>query len=343
MKLLTVRLHCPDTLGDIALSFTDGEDVPRPLTLVWGSPGSGKTSLVSAIGNTRPGHNVALGMRSSDPRCYAECRWQLGMDEPDRTQPLVLHSPNAPVNFVQSGPTERRDAAFVEGLTREGGFACLTFSALRWFSKSPVLLRAPDRGAGRYELRSREPLDDASKHDLAPDVKQALAYAAIVRALPQATEERYQQLGDAMSAVVDALVQLGGFRYTGLDPRTLEARFVAAQGEGVAFDALPTHLKHCVAFGALSVRAVWSAYPGVDPRRAEAVVAIDEVDLHQDSDTAAALLDVLASELPQIQWIFTTRSSALLAARDEGETLALHKVEAAGRTSVHTGADARVH
>jgi hypothetical protein len=256
---------------------------------------------------------------------------------------VILHSPNAPASFARLDAAQRREAVFVEGLAREGGFACLAFSALRWFSRAPVILRAPDRGAGRYDIRAREPLDDAARHDLAPEVKQALAYAAIVRALPATSEERHQQFGDVMFEVVDALARLGGMRYGGLDPKTLEARFMRAEQEVVCFDALPTHLKHCIAFGALTVRGAWSAYAGIDPRRAEVVVAIDEVDLHQDTDTAAALLDVLCKQLPQVQWVVTTRSSALLAARDEREALALRQLEPAGSVVVHEGSDARVH
>lgn len=341
MKLLSLRLHCPDTLGDVTLSFADEDGGARPLTLVFGGPGAGKTSLVAAVANTRPGHTVALTARASDPRCYAECSWALGMDEPDAHRVLVLASPNAPEPLGRSA--DRREAAFVERLAREGGFACVVFSALRWFSRSAVSLRAPDRPGQRYEVRAREPLDDAARHDLTPEVKQALAYAAIVRALPPAGDERHHQLGDAMATVVDALAGLGNLSYRGLDPRSLEARFEDAAGRAATFDALPTYLKHCIAFGALAVRALWSAYPGIDPRRAEGVVAIDEIELHQDAETALGLMDVLRRELPDVQWIFTTRTSSLLSARDEREVLALRKLEAGGSISVHAGPDAQVH
>lgn len=343
MKLLSVRLNCPDTLGKVELSFADDEAQPRPFTLIFGGPGSGKTTLLAAIGGTRPGQTVALNARAAEPRCYAECTWQLGMDHPDQTRTLVLQSPNTPEELRGEATPDRRDAILAERLAREGGFVCLVFSALRWFSKSPLVLTAPDRGAGRYDVRAREPLDDASRNDLTRDVKQALAYAAIVRALPQPGEERYRQLGDAMASTVDAIARLGQLRYGGLDPRTLEPLFIGADGQGLGFDALPTYLKHCIAFGALSIRAAWSAYPNIDPRRAEAVVLIDEIDLHQDSATATGLMDVLVGQLPDVQWILTTRSSALLAARDESETLALRRLEEEGGVSVYAGPDAQVH
>lgn len=343
MNLLSIHLHCPDTLGDVTLSFANDEASIRPLTLIFGGPGSGKTTLAAAIGNTRPGHTAAINPRASEPRCYAECNWFFGMDDPERAQALVLRSPNAPEAFGSQTLSERRDVALAERLAREGGFACLLFSALRWFSKSPLVLRAPARSEGRYELRVREPLEDATKHDLSPDVKQALAYAAVAQALPQTGAERYQPLGDAMACVVSALAGLGELHYAGLDPRTLEPRFLDPAARSFGFDALPTYLKHCIAFGALAVRALWSAYPGIDPRRAEAVVVIDEVDLHQDTPTAAALIDTLREQLPQVQWILTTRSSALLAGRDASETLALRQLESKGSISVHVGADAQVH
>lgn len=343
MKLLAIRLNCPDTLGEIALSFADDEGDPRPFTLIFGGPGSGKTTLVAAIAGTRPGHTVALTARSSDPRCYAECTWHLGMDHPDQSRTFALQSPNLPEELRREGSVDRREAILAERLAREGGFVCMVFSALRWFSKGPLLLSAPDRHAGRHDLRAREPLDDAGRNDLTREVKQALAYAAIVRALPQPGDERYHQLGDAMASTVDALARLGQLRYGGLDPRTLEPLFLGADGQSHSFDGLPNYLKHCIAFGALSIRAAWSAYPNIDPRRAEAVVLIDEVDLHQDTATTAALMDVLVEQLPEVQWILTTRSSALLAARDESETLALRKLEQDGGVAVHAGPDAQVH
>lgn len=343
MKLLSIRLHCPETLGDLTVSFAGEDDAARPFTLVYGAPGSGKTTLLSAICNTRPGHTVVLAGRPSEPRCYAECAWQLGLDEPGSERVLVLQSPNAPADFARQNVSDRRDVVLAERLAREGGFVSLVFSALRWFSRSPLLLAVPERSAGRTELRGREALDDAARNDLTREVKQALAYAAIVRALPQSDNERHHSLGDAMADIVSALAQLGHLKYAGLDPRTLEPRFLDPESRSISFDGLPTHLKHCVAFGALTVRALWNAYPGIDPRRAEGVVAIDEIDLHQDTASASRLMDVLAQQLPAIQWILTTRSSELLACREKSETLALRRLEPHGHISVHVGPDAQVH
>lgn len=343
MKLLSVRLHCPDTLGDVALSFESDSGEARPLTLIFGGPGSGKTSLVAAVSNTRPAHTVALSGRPSDPRCYAQCSWSLGMDVPDGGRVLVLTSPNAPEELGRANVAERRELVLVERLAREGGFAYLSLSALRWFSRSAVVLTGLDRNPSRYEVRAREPLEDAARNDLTREVKQALAYAAVVRVLPPSGDESYPQLGNAMAAVIDALAGIGELRYVGLDSRSLEPRFAAPDGKTLGFDALPTYLKHCIAFGALTVRAAWSAYPGIDPRRAEVVAAIDEVDLHQDTTTAALLIDVLCRELPAVQWVLTTRSSALLAGRDESEVLALRRLEPRGAISVHVGPDAQVH
>ena len=75
------------------------------------------------------------------------------------------------------------------------------------------------------------------------------------------------------------------------------------------FDALPTQVKHMVAFGVLPIRALWAAYPELEPRRAPAVVVIDQFELQQEESVAELLLHLLSELLPEIQWIVTTRSA----------------------------------
>jgi hypothetical protein len=238
---------------------------------------------------------------------------------------------------------QRREAVFFDKLAREGGFVFLCFSALRWFSKSPLLLSAPERTVRRYDVRGHEPLDDATRNDLTRDVKQALTYAAIVRALPDLDQGRHRALGDDMALVVGKLVDVFGFEYLGLDPASLEPQFKSQRGRQISFDRLPTAVKHAVAFGALSVRALWAAYPGLSPLLAQGVVAVDQLELNQDAVTAVTILEVLSSTLPNVQWLVTTRMPELLSARASEERFVLRKSDTDDRVRVHTGDEASLH
>ncbi len=145
-----------------------------------------------------------------------------------------------------------------------------------------------------------------------------------------------------MFKVVDGLVSLAGFRYLGLDPVTWEPMFRVHEGEPLAFDGLPTSARHLVAFGALAVRTLWSAYPDRDPRIAEGVILIDEVDLHQDAAVALRLPSALRAVLPAVQWIVTTHSPVLASGAAPGEVLAL-RASGEGRVEVHAGPSATTH
>ncbi|HEX2734375.1 MAG TPA: hypothetical protein VHM70_22350 [Polyangiaceae bacterium] len=343
MKLKSVHMSCPESLGDFALSFDDEQGSPKPLTLVFGGPGSGKTTLLTALAHTRPGHTVAMNLRPTDPPCFARSEWWLGLDEPDRVHPLRLWSPNAGPELAEADPAARRDVALFDKLAREGGFVFVAFSAMRWFSRSPLILSAPERSVRRYDVRSNEPLDDAARNDLSRDVKQALVYAAIVRALPEVDGDRHQILGDTMSRVVNSLTRALGYEYIGISPTSLEPTFVGRERVQLPFDALPSAVKHAAAFGALTLRALWAAYPGLNPELAQGLVVIDQIELHQDASVAAILLERLLAALPNVQWIVTTRSQELLASRNPDECVALRRLDPAGKVSVHWGPDAHVH
>ena len=134
-----------------------------------------------------------------------------------------------------------------------------------------------------------------------------------------------------------------GFSYLGLDPLSWEPTFRSFDSERVGFDALPTQARHLVAFGALSVRTLWAAYPDRDPRSAEGVVLIDEVDLHQDAGVALKLPATLRAALPEVQWILTTHSPVLASGASADEVLALRKVTGEGRVELYAGASAITH
>lgn len=354
MYLVRAELHGIGPFDHLELSFADEADVPRRLIVIHGGGGVGKTSLLSAIGTTRPGHATAQQPRPDQARpadgsaaAWAAADWWLGGDDPERPHPLRVASPNVKLPGADERElSRRREQALFDRVAAEGGFAFLSIAATRWFSKQPIAISAPSRGVARYDIKQAAGFDDATRSDLSRDTKQALAYAEIGSALvekrPLEGDLRLDKLGPAMLTVVGGLVSLAGFRYLGLDPVTWEPMFRAHEGEPLAFDALPTRARHLVAFGALAVRTLWSAYPDRDPRIAEGVILIDEVDLHQDAAVAVRLPATLRAVLPAVQWIVTTHSPVLASGAASGEVLAL-RASAEGRVEVHAGPSATTH
>jgi len=354
MYLLRAQLHGVGPFDHLELSFTDEQEQPRRMIVIHGGGGVGKTSLLAAIGTSRPGHATAQQPRTDQQKhvdgnavAWASADWLLSQDDPERPHALRVASPNVKL----AGPdaeelTRRREQALFDRVASEGGFAFLSIAATRWFSRQPIGISAPSRGVARYDVKQPAGLDDATRSDLSRDTKQALAYAEIGAALaerrPLEGDVRLDMLGLAMHKVVDRLASLTGYNYLGLDALSWEPMFRAGDGARVAFDALPTRARHLVAFGALTVRTVWAAYPDRDPRIAEGVVLIDEVDLHQDASVAPKLPGALRAALPSVQWILTTHSPSLAAGVAPGEVLAL-RAGTEGRVELHSGPSATTH
>ena len=350
MKLLRAVLVGVGPFEELVLPFADENGEARPITVIHGGGGTGKSSVLSAIASTRPGHCVVQPPRS-EPRehalpPFAACDWALGQDEPARPHPLSVASPNArlsPSDEVEA--LRRREQALFDRVANEGGFAFLPIASTRWFSRQPIAFSAPARTVARYDVRASAGLDDATRSDLARETEQALAYAAITSALCESgavPERRFDLLGAAMHSAVDTLVELCGLSYQGLDPLSFEPLF-SGQGRTLAFDALPTRARHLVAFAALGVRTLWAAYPHQDPRDAEGVIAIDEVDLHQDAQVQHKLLPALRAALPEAQWILTTASPVVAGAADARSVLALRQLPEGDGVRVFAGEQARTH
>ena len=347
--------------GHITFPFRDAEAEPRMVTVVQGAGGVGKTALLHILACTRPGHATALigrNVPNAEAPAHAQCQWILDDDDKQRPHPLTIVTPNAP----QRGDDERtvlrrREQALFDRRAKErGGFVFLTISAARWFSKQAVVLHAPLRTVAHYDVKATANFDDAAHSDLTRETKQSLAYAAIAAALmPQTQRERNRLrarkperadarlLGRAMQETVDAVVQLAGFGYEGLDPGSLEPTFSTPGGSLVIFDRLPTRVRHLVALAALPVRTLWAAYPGRDPRVSQGVVAIDEIDLHQDDSVAERLVPTLRESLPRVQWIVTTGSPVVAASVDATSVLALRRLPDEENVELYLGDQARVH
>src|SRR6187551_2565872 len=323
MKLLQAVLVGVGPFEKLVLPFADEAGEARTMTVIHGAGGVGKSSVLAALASTRPGHCVVQPTRwepsESAPQPFAACDWALGQDEPARPHPLSVVSPNARLSLNdEQEALRRREQALFDRLANEGGFAFLSIPSTRWFSRQPIAFSAPARTVARYDVRSSVGADDATRSDLARETKQALAYAAIssALALPKARGERnFELLGAAMQSALDSLLRLVGCSYGGIDPFSFEPMFsVQGSERELPFDALPTRARHLAAFAALSVRTLWAAYPDRDPREAEGVIAIDDVDLHQDSRVQGQLPRALCQALPGAQWILTTASPVLASA-----------------------------
>jgi hypothetical protein len=354
VHLIRAHLSGVGPFRDTLLPFSDEEGKPRRVVVVHGSGGAGKTLLLATIFATRPGHTVALsssvlggysGEAGDPPR--AVCEWWLGADDPDRPHPLVVATPGARVESADEAELfRRREQTLFEKNAQAGGFACLLLPAQRWFSRQPVSISAPLRTIARHDVRAQSSLEDGSRADLSRETKQALAYAEIGSALSRAGNDRGRRLdllGEGMQHALGSVLLLVGFRYRGLDAASFEPVFEDAEGRERTFDALPTRVRHLISFAALPVRALFAAYPGADPRTREGVVAIDEVDLHQDPATVAELSQALTRALPGVQWILTTSSSLFAASVDARDVLALRRLPDGDRVELCVGEAARTH
>jgi hypothetical protein len=258
-----------------------------------------------------------------------------------------LASPNTQVFEAENLELLRRkEQQLFDRRAREAGFAFLAFPSGRWFSRQPVNVAAPRRGVHAHELRSERPFDEASRPDLTRDTKQALAYAELASTLAARNgtsgSDAAKNLGEAMRSAVNALAGLAGYRYLGLDPLSFEPLFQGAGGPPRLFDSLPTQCRHLVALGALTLRALWVADAGNDLKANEAVVAVDQIELHQDATSQTKLIPLLRRALPRVQWVVATSSDLVAGSVGAAEVVALRRM-VEEEVVLFTGADARTH
>jgi len=348
MHLVGLRLVGVGPFDDVTLPFADDDGEPRRLTVIQGAGGVGKTTILTAIAATRPGNAVAglAGPTGEAAGGTVTASYRLGLDDPDRPHPLHVATPSARVFAEDEAELlRRREQALFDRLAREGGFVHVGIGATRWFGRQPLVLHAPGRTLARYDVRGAASAEDLARADLARETKQALVYAGIVGALAAGRPDRrrFERLARAMTEAVETVLAVVGIRYDGIAPLTLEPRFVTGDGVEVPFDGLPTRARHLVAFTALPVRALWAAYPGRDPRDAEGIVTIDEVDLHQDPACLSLLGAALERALPGVQWILTTSSPVLAASVEGPQVLALRRSADSRGVELHTGVTAFTH
>jgi hypothetical protein len=352
MQLVQVRLVGLGPLHDLTFPFADDSGVPRKAVIVLGGGGVGKTTLVSAIANTRPGHAVALKPRRAGQPAFAVVDWSVAAEDPARPHPLRVASPNAVLGDPDDAALlRRREQTLFDRRAAEGGFALGVFSAARWFSRTPVLLGGGDRRLGRHDPHLSPPLEDASRADLARETKQVLSYpvvsAALSRASPRTAAEaraEAESLENAVRGAVEPLANLTGYGYVGVEPATFEPIFERGHGGPLcAFDELPTQTRHLVALAALTVRTLHAASPGADARLAEGVALVDDADAHLESAARRALVPALREALPGVQWILATSSPDLALPCGSGDILALRRLPESEEVQLYEGELAVVH
>jgi len=349
--VLLSRIHLAGVgaLDDLVLPFDDGRGGLRRLVVLFGGESVGKTSLLSAIAATRPGHAVAhgTGPRTDAEAPFAVADWFLGDDDPTRPHALRVASPSARLSGEREEHAllRRREQALFDRRATEGGFVLVALSGARWFSRTPVLLTTPERTVLRYDVRGTGSFDDPARADLARETKQVLSYAAIGAALargPAAPGARLVALDRALREALAVLLEDTGASYLGPSPERLEPMF-AFEGRERELDDLPRSLRHRVAFATLALRALAAAYPDRDPREAEGVILLDDLEVEQDARAQQALPALLRRALPRAQWIVTTSSQSVAMGCTAAEVMALRRMPGSSAVELHQGEAAMMH
>ncbi len=353
MLLSRLRLVSLGPFTDIALPFCDAEGTPKHVVVLFGAEGLGKTVVLSAIATTRPGHAIAQHQPlrtepSTDGPPFVVSEWHLGDDDPARPHPLKVTSPNARLDERDDEALlRRREQALFDRRAGERGFVLVAISGARWFSRSAVLLTSPERTLLRYDVRASASFDDATRTDMARETKQILSFACITSALSRQTDDVARpdatRLEDALRSVLTALLEDDGYTFWGVDPVRLEPMFQGPEQRRIEFDDLPRSLRHLVSFGALATRSLAAAWPDRDPRDAEGVVLLDDVEIEQPLYRQRTIVERLRHALPRVQWILTTSSTDVALGCAPEDLVVLRRRPGAAAIDLHEGLDAVLH
>jgi hypothetical protein len=353
MRLAAIELCGIGSLAGVRIAL--GEE-PRALTVLFGADGVGKTTVLSAIATTRPGHALPIIPRrprvdEDAPRDvpFAVTDWLLGDDDPERPHPLRVTNPNAQIQDDGEGALRRREQALFDKRAQErGGYAFAAFSGARWFSRTPVMLSTPDRTVVRFDVRAPQSFDDASRADLTRETKQVLSFAGIAAALDRegGVASDLVVLDRALREVSQIALAPFHAQYEGVHSKTLEPVF-AIEGRDVIFEDLPRGARHLLAILVGAVRTLHGAYAHTEDARPlrdrEGVVLVDDLESQQDAALLRHFPSLLKAALPRVQWIVATSAAPITLGCERDEVVALRREPDQGRVVVHEGAFAVLH
>jgi hypothetical protein len=328
---------------DVELCDRPGE--PRLLTVIYGDGGTGKSTILSAIAATRPGNHVVQTSvwRQPNSKPHVICEWRLGVEDPERPHPLAVTTPGFSAEAdEQLEQLRRREVVHYDRVANEhGGFAFVGMPGSRRYPRASVIVGDPARTVLRPDLRGAPGFQDPNAVELTRPIKLIMAYAAIAAAL--AGDSRGESgldprgLAAAMREALDELLALVGHHYRGLSPRTLEPRFETPGGEILPFDGLSMQARQLVCIATIPVHQLWIANHGADPRHAEGVVLIDDLELNLSDNVQLELLATLRRILPKAQWVVTTASPVLAHSAALGTTVTLRREPGSDRVTAYEG------
>ncbi|NVB36908.1 AAA family ATPase [Pseudenhygromyxa sp. WMMC2535] len=351
MLLERVRIVGLGPFDQIEVDFCDRPGEPRPLTVIHGEGGTGKTTLLAAIAATRPAHHIVQTSvwRRPGASPHTVCAWRLGSEDPERPHPLEVATPGfSAMSDDKEEQLRRRELAHFDRRHNEhGGFAFVGMPGTRRYPRASLVIGDPSRTVLRPDVRGAPGFQDASGVDLTRAIKLILAYAGLSAALTGHARGQSsvdpRSLGVALDEALGELLGLIGHSYRGLSPRNFEPRFELPSAEVVPFDALSSQARELVALAAISVHQLWIANRGADPRACEGVIAIDDLDLHQSIPVQHELPSSLRRILPKAQWILATSSPMLAHAAELGSVVTLRRDPDSARIELYQGELAITH
>jgi hypothetical protein len=345
MYLERVRIVGLGPFEQFDVGLCDRPAEPRLLTVIHGDGGTGKTTLLSGIAATRPTNHVVQTSvwRRPGAKPHVICDWRLAAEDPERPHPLVVATPSVTVEAdEQAEQLRRREVVHFDRLANEaGGFAFAGLPGSRRYPRASLIMGDPARTILRVDARGAPGFHDPNAVELTRPIKLILAYAGLATAL--AGDSRGESAGDprglaaAINEALDELLGLVGHHYRGLSPRTFEPRFETPGGEVVPFDALATQVRQLVCLATIPVHQLWVANGGADPRHAQGVVLVDDLELNLSTKVQLDLLASLRRILPRAQWVVATASSTLAHAAAVGTAVTLRREPGSDRVEAYEG------